>query len=249
MGLLWRLCRIADSCEPPTSLALGAAPLCSRVFGQRLSAPADSSCDLKLVICVAGCARECRSRVADDLWNSGPLFDEFKLTLDVGERTEVLGPLFNTERREESSSGPCHRFAPPDQPGVDAADFDFLYPLVTYNRFGNEYRFHILQVFAFAGGQDQEDRMARRFTLFPLYFQQRSADPERNYTALLPFYGDLRSRLFRDEIHFVLWPGYVRTRKKDVVTENYLLPFVHVRRGEGLAGWQFWPFYGRNTRT
>ncbi len=200
----------------------------------------------KLVICVAGlCLGSVAPGVADDLWNSGLLFDEYKLTLDAGERTEVLGPLFNTERREESSSWAVPPLCSAGRnPGVDAADFDFLYPLVTYNRFGNEYRFHILQVLAFAGGQDQEDRTARRFTLFPLYFQQRSADPERNYTALLPFYGALQSRLFRDEIHFVLWPGYVRTRKKDVVTENYLLPLVHVRRGEGLKGWQFWPLYG-----
>ncbi len=200
----------------------------------------------KLVICIAGlCLGGVAPGVADDVWNSGPLFDEFKLTLDAGERTEILGPLFNTECREESS----HWAVPPlmsagRNQGLETADFDLLYPLVTYDRFGGEYRFHILQVFAFAGGRDQEDNAARRFTLFPFYFQQRSAKPEQNYTALLPLYGDLQGRLFRDEIHFVLWPGYVRTRKKDVVTENYLLPFVHVRRGEGLEGWQFWPFYG-----
>lgn len=182
---------------------------------------------------------------ADSLWNSGPLFDAFNLTLDAGERTEILGPSFNIERREESG----HWAVPPlcsagRNEGVDAADFDFLYPLLTYDRYGSEYRFHILQLFALAGGKDQDDDASRRFTLFPFYFQQRSAKPAQNYTAVFPFYGDLQGRLFRDEIHFVMWPGYVRTRKKDMVTENYLFPFVHVRHGGGQTGWQVWPFCG-----
>jgi hypothetical protein len=59
-----------------------------------------------------------------------------------------------------------------------------------------------------------------------------------------PFYGYLQKRLFRDETRFILWPAYVQTRKRDVVTDNYLAPFVHVRRGDGLSGWQVWPFYG-----
>lgn len=186
------------------------------------------------------------SQGADDLWNSGPLFDEFRLTLDAGERAEMLGPLFNRERREESSSWAVPPLCSAGRnPSLDTADFDFLYPLITYDRYEAEYRFHILQLFAIAGGKDQQEAETRRFTLFPFYFQQRSTNSAQNYTALLPFYGDLQGRLFRDEIHFIMWPGYVRTRKKDVVTENYFVPFVHVRHGEGLAGWQFWPFYGK----
>ena len=42
----------------------------------------------------------------------------------------------------------------------------------------------------------------KRFTIYPLYFQQRSPDPDENYTALLPFYGHLQHRLFRDKIFF-----------------------------------------------
>ena len=38
-----------------------------------------------------------------------------------------------------------------------------------------EYRFHIGQLFSFAGGKDQQDAEARRFTLFPFYFQQGTA--------------------------------------------------------------------------
>ena len=86
------------------------------------------------------------------------------------------------------------------------------------------------------------------FTLFPFYFQQRSPDPNENYTALVPFYGHLKNRLFRDEIFFVMFPLYSETRKRDVVTDNYLFPVFHVRHGDGLHGWQFWPLVGARTQ-
>ena len=59
-----------------------------------------------------------------------------------------------------------------------------------------------------------------------------------------PLYGHIRDRLFRDEIFFVLFPIYGESRKRDVVTDNYLYPFFHLRLGEGLQGWQFWPLIG-----
>src|SRR5687767_1623435 len=95
---------------------------------------------------------------------------------------------------------------------------------LTFCRFRERKRFQLLQLLSFAGGQDEGGDFQRRFTLFPIYFQQRSSDPALNYTAFLPFYGNLQNRLFRDEVRFVMFPFYVRTRKKDVVTDNYLLP-------------------------
>src|SRR5438094_1831061 len=178
-------------------------------------------------------------------WDSGPLLDQFKLTLRSGRRTEALGPLLSFERRETEiqwvlSPLLSHTF----DRGVDVKEFDLAYPLLTYDRFGTEYRLQILQVLGFSGGDNQQEEARRRFTLFPFYFQQRSANPELNYTAVFPFYGRLKNRLFRDEIRFVLLPLYARSRKKDIVTDNYLYPFFHLRRGDALRGWQFWPVAG-----
>ncbi len=39
-------------------------------------------------------------------------------------------------------------------------------------------------------------------------------------------------------------PLYVESRKKDVETINYLFPIFHLRHGDGLNGWQFWPIVG-----
>ena len=177
--------------------------------------------------------------------HAGFLYDDFKLTLSPGHRTEVLGPLFDFEQKESQRQWA----APPlfsytlDQE-VDYEELDLLYPLLTYDRFGEEYRFQIFQLFAFSGGQNVEENSRHRFTLFPFYFQQRSADRNLNYTAFLPFYGHIKNRFFRDEIHFILFPGYLQSRKRDVVTDNYLYPVFHLRHGAGLHGWQFWPLVG-----
>ncbi len=136
-------------------------------------------------------------------------------------------------------------FSKTSDPATESAEFDFVYPLLTYDRFGREYRWQLLQLLSFSGGQTQDEIIKRRVTLFPLYFQQRSAYTDFNYTALFPVYGHLKQRLFRDEIFFVLFPLYGQTRKRDVVTDNYLFPFFHLRKGESLRGWQFWPLVGK----
>jgi hypothetical protein len=186
--------------------------------------------------------------LADD-FSAGPLFDQFRLTLEPGTRLEAAGPLYYEQEAESHIWGMPPFWSHTVDPGVPLAETDVLYPIFTMDRFGEEYRYQFLQVFAFAGGQSQEGNAARRFTLFPFYFQQRSPrDPSRDYTAFLPFYGHLRNRLFRDEIDFVLFPIWVRTRKKDVITHNYVAPFFHLREGTRLSGWQFWPIVGNETK-
>ena len=48
----------------------------------------------------------------------------------------------------------------------------------------------------------------------------------------------------RDQIDYVMFPLYSETRRKDVVTDNYLYPIFHLRHGDNLSGWQFWPVAG-----
>ncbi len=183
---------------------------------------------------------------AADGFHAGPIFDEFALTLEAGHRIEAVGPLFYDQHKQDLETTWA---VPPllsynTDPGTESKEFDFLYPMLTYERFGTEYRWQLAQLLSFAGGQDQNETKARRFTIFPFYFQQRSPDPKLNYTALVPLYGHIRERLFRDDIFMVLFPIYRETRKRDVVTDNYLFPIFHLRHGDGLHGWQFWPLVG-----
>jgi hypothetical protein len=187
-----------------------------------------------------------RLAAADDLWNLGPLYDHFGLTLDKGDRTEALGPFFYDEIRNESE----HTFAVPPlfsytfDPVSDDHELNFLYPVITGRRYGSVSRWQILQVLSCGGGGTQDGNTNRRVTIFPVLFKQWSADPINNYTALFPIYGHLHERMYRDDIFFVLFPIYCETRKRDVVTDNFLCPFFDVRHGNHLSGWQFWPVVG-----
>ena len=182
---------------------------------------------------------------AQDGFRAGPIFDEFSLTLEAGHRTEALGPFFYAQQLESEETWAIPPLLSRDSdPSTESEEFDLLYPLLTYEKFGMEYRWQFIQLFSASGGQNQNGLPAKRFTIFPLYFQQRSPEPSRNYTALFPFYGHIKDRLLREDIFFVLWPMYVESRKRDIVTDNYLYPIFHVRHGDGLHGWQCWPLVG-----
>ncbi len=183
---------------------------------------------------------------AEDWLHSGFLFDQFGLTLESGRRTEAVGPLYYQQQRETEETW---AFPPllsyTRDPAVELKELDFVYPLLTYDCYGQQYRWQLFQLLSVAGGPTQTESERHRYTLYPVFFMQRSSDTNENYLALGPFYGHLKNRLMRDEISYVMFPAYSRTRKKDVVTDNYLYPFFHLRQGNGLTGWQLWPFYGR----
>jgi hypothetical protein len=197
------------------------------------------------ILCVGFLLAVCFSTFAGDDFHAGPLFDSFPLTLDSGSRAEAAGPFFYDEKRETERTWAIPPFfSHEEDPAVEAREDDFLYPLLTCERYGAEYRWQLFQLFSFAGGANPDESKNKRFTIFPIYFQQRSTDPDENYTAVLPFYGHLKNRLFRDEISFVMLPFFVESRKHDVVTENYFYPFFDLRHGDGLHGWQLWPLVG-----
>lgn len=176
----------------------------------------------------------------------GFIFDQFGLTLEDGRRTEAAGPFFYSQKL---ASGERIWAIPPffsrdTNAAVEYREDDYLYPLVTDDNYGREHRWQFCQLFSTASGMEPDGNIEKRVTVYPIYFRQRSRDTNENYTALVPFYGHLKHRLMRDEIFFVMFPLYSETRKKDVVTDNYLYPFFDVHHGDGLQGWQFWPIVG-----
>jgi hypothetical protein len=201
----------------------------------------------RITICCFGLVFLWLSQAQGQDWlHIGPLFDDFQLTLDPGHRTEVLGPLFYSEQKDTQKTWALPPlFSDTTDAGVDSREYDFAYPVLTYRRYGLEHRWQLAQIFSFAGGQNGDEQKAERFSLFPFYIQQRSEEPGQDYTAVFPFYGHLKNRIFRDEIFFVAFPIFGETRKADVVTDNYLYPVFDLRHGDGLKGWQVWPFYGK----
>jgi hypothetical protein len=183
--------------------------------------------------------------IADTRNSARFIFDHFQLTLEQGERTECAGPFYYSQQTTDENTVAYPPFYSCYQnPSVKSHEDEYLYPLLTSLRYGNEWRWQFFQLISFSGGQEQSGVRKDRFTLYPFYFYQRATDTNLDYIALAPFYGHLKNRLFHDEIFFVLFPFYAETRKRDVVTDNYLFPFGHVRHGKVLDGWQVWPFVG-----
>lgn len=184
---------------------------------------------------------------------AGPLYHQFGLTLENGVREEFLGPLFSTQEvgdhEHEASLWTVAPFASRyEEPATERVEFDFLYPALSYDRYGTEWRLHVAQFLNFHGGTSLDGEVKRRRNLFPFFFSQTSTQHTNDYWSLLPFYGHFQNHLFRDEVRFVAAPLYVWSRKGRMETDNYLFPFIHFRHGGGVKGWQVLPLAGHETR-
>ncbi len=161
----------------------------------------------------------------------------FRLTLEPGSRTEAAGPFYCQQTDTEHVCGHPAFFLPESRDPSADRDEEFPVPLDDAPATATNWRWQFFCWKVNTGsGHETDGSNTKRFTIFPLYFQQRSEDTNLDYTAVVPFYGRLEHRLFKDEIYFILFPGYVETRKRDVVTKNYFFPFVDVRHGDGLEG-------------
>jgi hypothetical protein len=181
----------------------------------------------------------------EDPIQAGPVFTEFQTIWESGRKTEILGPLAMWETTaDERNWGVYPLMSYQSAPIVEVEELDVLYPLFTWRKQGTESRWQFFQFLNFAGASYQSEDPVVRRTVFPFYFQQQSRSGTNDYIAVLPFYGHARNRMFRDEFDFYMFPLYLRSRKGELVTKNYVMPFVHTRHGPGWDGWQVWPLFG-----
>ncbi|MGH8022763.1 MAG: hypothetical protein ACRED1_04220, partial [Limisphaerales bacterium] len=129
----------------------------------------------------------CAETVLGNDFSAGPLFDQFPLTTGSGHRTEILGPLYYNEHNDsENIWGFPPFFSHQEEPAIGEMEDESFYPVFTYVKYGTQYRAQFFQFFTFAGGENPNNVLARRFWLFPVYFQQRSSRTNDNYTAVFP---------------------------------------------------------------
>lgn len=176
---------------------------------------------------------------------AGPLWHQFPLTLLPGKSTEGLGPIWG---RDDGDGIRTWRLSPlvshQEEAATERNEYEILYPIYTYDRFGTEYAARLFQLFEITGSTTLDDESKKRMTIFPFVFYQKSTNPTNGYFAILPLFGHLRNRLFRDEVRFVLAPLWVSSMKRGVQTDNLLFPIFHFRHGAGVRGWQVWPVAG-----
>ena len=101
---------------------------------------------------------------SDDWLNIGPIFDQFDLTLTQGHRTEIGGPVFYSQTQEDDKLWAIPPFFSMDKnSGTDSEEWDFFYPVMTYDRFGSEHRWQLFQLFNISGGDSTRSGACSRF--------------------------------------------------------------------------------------
>ncbi|MGF1531928.1 MAG: hypothetical protein ACFCU4_11290 [Puniceicoccaceae bacterium] len=172
------------------------------------------------------------------------------VSTDTGEvkETTSLGPFYRWVDRESSSSEAIRPLAVqyryPDD-GLAKGSTHLLHPLFSYYENEQAANWNIFRIVR--GGSafsEEEASWERRFEIFPVYFDHRSADPEKSYWGLLPIYGEVKNRFFMDRIEWVLFPLYTKFETKGETSIGTPWPFIRRREGNGARGGAFWPFYG-----
>ena len=165
---------------------------------------------------------------------------------DGNMRLKILGPIYE---RAYSINGAQLRAVRPfyssyTDPVTERRQKDIVWPIAAAKRFRHEFSWRVLLTWYV--DFDRTDSKSRyRFWSLPIYFQGRDKN-EGFYMAVFPLGGRVCDILGRDEIYFVLFPLYARSRVNDVQTKDVLWPIYSRTEGEGIHRFRVFPFYGRN---
>ncbi len=180
------------------------------------------------------------------LW---PLIDYRESPAEGFSNLSILGPLFKFQRQKEQSTVAVRPlFFRSGNEKNETASTEYLYPLASSETTPDVTRFQVLKLYQKnLFRKDREEERERDFMIFPFYISGTSKK-YGPYTSVLPIYGDIYERFWRDEYHYVLFPLYGRTVKKGTTNYNVLYPFFSVTRGERESGYAFWPVYGQSAK-
>jgi hypothetical protein len=122
---------------------------------------------------------------------------------------------------------------------------DFLWPLYSRKEFKNEQSSRTLLFRYKHTFHDGENPARYRNWVLPVWFHGRDANGQR-YLSVFPLGGTLNEFLGRDEITYVLFPLYGKSRINDVKTTSVLWPIYSHTRGEGIQRDRVFPLYGKS---
>lgn len=163
-------------------------------------------------------------------------------------RVKAAGPFFEWASSTQGMRLVAVRpfYSEVEDPAGERALQDYLWPVATRRKIGDEEQSRYAVFFSFKHGEERPDRRYR-FWLLPFYFQGRDAEGAR-YRAVFPFGGTIREFIGRDEISFVLFPLRSTSALNDLRTSNWLWPFISTTTGDGVERRRVFPFYGRSIR-
>lgn len=167
----------------------------------------------------------------------------------VVESASGLGPLWFYQRggpdRPEARGLRPFYLAKRPAGGGPAAEAHFLYPVLTYRAGPDERRWSLLNL---VNRSVARDGTRTAFDLWPVYFSRQTGDPATSYRAVFPLGGTVTRRFGHDRVAWFLFPLYGRFEQGGATTTTVPWPFVKVLRGDGHAGFELWPLFGRREK-
>src|SRR5438045_3590726 len=86
----------------------------------------------------------CSASLGQNNFHAGFIYDQFSLTLDSGRRTEAAGPFFYEQKKDSQNTWAIPPlFSRDSDPAIEQSEDDFLYPLLTSEHYGHEYRWQL----------------------------------------------------------------------------------------------------------
>lgn len=120
-----------------------------------------------------------------------------------------------------------------------------LYPLYSYRANDAGHYWNIFYLIRGSKYETDGSLDSKTFEVIPFYFDHDYPKaPEFSYWGFLPFYGEVKDRLFNDRISWVLAPFYMEWENDGATTYGTPWPFVRYRTGEGHSGAALWPLFG-----
>ncbi len=177
----------------------------------------------------------------------GPFYGRWT-DVHANTRTRALGPVY--EKIETPEDWQFHAVRPFqslwDHEGDRVERREVLWPVAKASRRGDARSWRFLLTWGM--NWDVEDPESRhRLWVLPFYFHGRDTRGE-DYRAIFPLGGRLHEFFLWDEIHFVLFPLYVESRKNEIEAKTVLWPLLSRTEGPGVRRARFFPFYGYNER-
>ncbi|MDX2110517.1 MAG: hypothetical protein SFY80_09790 [Verrucomicrobiota bacterium] len=124
-----------------------------------------------------------------------------------------------------------------------------FYPFFNHKQRGPNSNWDLLGLMYGERMEQADGSMLKRFELWPIFWSYDTGKAESSYWAFMPFYGELKHRLFADNIKFAMFPFYLRVQTRDEVNTSMPWPFIQILSGPQSRGLSIWPFFGHTERT
>lgn len=175
------------------------------------------------------------------------------------ESWQAVGPLFFSKNTAEGGtvSGLRPLWVERHDGAGELTEAGFLYPIWFYRGDRDTYQWSVFNLINRSGYKPghapaDKDQSAgstaepadANFDLWPFYFSRRTGNPETSYRAVFPLYGHIVRRLYNDRIDWTLFPLYLRTENRGVVSTSVPWPFIRRTTGAGHDGFALWPLFG-----